>query len=122
MSSASSSPNTFTFGAPPANNVAGSGDPVQIFYASLRPTLLSYGEPFTMSAITSTNVAKLSISYDGVSLTLSQSAPGQWQASLPFTLIGSPSPAGTITLSLTAAKLDGRQTSVSIPVTIASRR
>lgn len=99
-----------------------SGDGVQIFYAKLTPTLLSYGQPVTVTAITSSSVARVSLSYNGVSLSLTQSEPGQWQATLPFTLIGNPPPNGTISLSLTATKADGTQAAINIPVTVAPQR
>ncbi len=115
-------PNTFTYGSPPLSNSASSGDGVQIFYASLTPTVLCYGQPVTVTAITSSSVAHVSLSFNGVSLSLTQSEPGQWQATLPFTLIGNPPPTGTISLSLTATKADGTQAAINIPVTVAPQR
>lgn len=114
----SGAPHTFTYGAPPANNTAGSGDPAQIYYVTLTPTQLAYGQPVTVTAITSTNVSQLSLAYNGVTLSLSQSEPGQWQATLPFTLITSPAPSGLISLSLIASKADGTQVFLPIPVTV----
>lgn len=113
--------NTFVYGAPPNSNLAGATDPAQIYYVYFTPTQLTYGQPITITAITSSNIAQLSLSYNGVSLSLPQSEPGQWQATLPFTLIGTPSPTGSISLSLIAAKADGTQTSISIPVTVTSQ-
>jgi hypothetical protein len=113
--------NTFTYGAPPESNVASSSDPARIYYVTLTPTVLTYGQAVTITAITSTNVVQLSLAYNGVSLSLLESAPGQWQATLPFTLIGNPTPPGPITLSLIASKADGSQMSIPIPVTIAQQ-
>lgn len=112
----------FSYGAPPTVNSAGSADPAQIFYVTFRPTRLKYGEPFILTAITTTNVAQLSLSYNGVSVSVPQNGSGQWQATLPFTLIANPAPTGTVTLSLTASKADGTQTSITIPVTIAPQQ
>ncbi len=114
-------PNTFTYGAPPSSTSTTTGDGVQIYYAKLMPTLLIYGQPVTVTAITSSNVARVSLSYNGVSLSVTRSGPGQWQATVPFTLIGNPPPSGTISLSLTATKGDGTQAVIAIPVTVAAQ-
>jgi hypothetical protein len=111
-------PNTFTYGAPPSVNSAGIADPPKIFYVTFTPNVLSYGEAFQLTTLTTTNVSQLSLSYNGVSLSIPQLGPGQWQATLPFTLIGNPPPLGTIALTLTAAKPDGTQASIAIPVMI----
>lgn len=116
----SAASNTFVYGSQPTSNVASAADPVQIFYVNFSPTLLSYGQPFSLAAITSTNATQLSLSYNGVSVSLPQVGPGQWGTTLPFTLIGNPAPPGRISLSLIASKADGTQTSIPIPVTIAS--
>lgn len=113
--------NTFTYGTQPPSNVASSGDPVKIYYVTFTPTLLSYGQPFSVTATTSTNVAQVSLSYNGVAVSVAQTGPGQWSATLPFTLIGTPAPTGTISLLLTASKTDGSQTTLPIPVTVASQ-
>lgn len=110
--------NTFTFGSPPPNNYASSGDALQIFYATFSPTVLAYGKPFNLTAVTTSNVARLSLSYNAVSLSIPQAGPGQWQGTLPFTLIGQPAPSGVISLSLIASKADGTQATIAIPVTI----
>jgi type II secretory pathway component GspD/PulD (secretin) len=113
--------NTFTFGAPPASNIAGTADTPVIYYITLAPTLVRYGTPIQVSAITSTNVSQLALSYGGVSTTLSESGPGEWQGTFPFTLVGTPARAGPIMLVLTASKSDGSSVTRNIPVTVVSQ-
>lgn len=114
--------NTFTYGSPPAANFSPAGNGAEIYYARLAPTLLSYGQPISVTAITSANVARMSLSYNSVSLSLTQSGPGRWEATLPFTLIGTPSPIGAISLSLAATTGDGTQTAIAIPVTVVAQK
>lgn len=110
--------NTFTFGSPPTSNFAAPSDAVRIYYATLSPTLLNYGKPVNIVVITSTNVTQVSLAYNGISISVPQAGPGQWQGSVPFTLIGQPAPSGTISLSLLATKPDGTQAMIPVPVTI----
>ncbi len=113
--------NVYTFGSPPPNNFAGPGDGVQIFYASLSPTIVSYGTPVTITAITTSNVSALTLSYNGVQTSIAQTGAGQWSATLPFTLVGLPEPNATIQLSLTATKSDGTSSVIPIPVSVVAR-
>lgn len=117
-SSAFTQGTTFTFGSPPPNNAAGPGDAVRIYYATATPMVLSYGKPLTIFVITSSNVTQLTLAYNGVSLTVPQTGPGQWQGTIPFTLVGNPARGGNIALSLVAARADGTQAMIPVPVTI----
>ncbi len=121
MPSAFAQANVFTFGSPPPNNFAGPGDAVQIFYASLSPTIVSYGTPVTLNAITTSNVNALTLSYNGVQTSIAQSGAGQWSATFPFTLVGLPVPNATIQLTLTASKSDGTSAVIPIPVSVVAR-
>jgi type II secretory pathway component GspD/PulD (secretin) len=121
MPSAFSQANIFTFGSPPPNNFAGPGDGVQIFYAALSPTIVSYGTPITVTAITTSNVNSLTLSYNGVQTSIAQVGAGQWSATIPFTLVGLPVPNATVQLSLTASKSDGTSSVIPIPVSVVSR-
>jgi hypothetical protein len=121
LPSAFAQTNVFTFGSPPPNNFAGPGDGVQIFYASLSPTIVSYGTPITVTAITTSNVNAMTLSYNGVQTSIAQSGAGQWSATIPFTLVGLPEPNATIQLSLTATKSDGTSTAIPIPVSVVAR-
>lgn len=121
MPSAFAQANVFTFGSPPPNNFASSGDSVQIFYASLSPTVVSYGTPITVTAITTSNVNAVTLSYNGIQTSIAQSGAGQWSATIPFTLVGLPVPNATIQLSLTASKNDGTSSVIPIPVSVVAR-
>ena len=102
--------------APDADNarcVMARGDAVQIFYASLSPTIVSYGTPVTVDALT--------LSYNGVQTSIRSSGAGQWSATFPFTLVGLPVPNATIELTLTASKNDGTSATIPIPVSVVSR-
>jgi hypothetical protein len=113
--------NVFVFGSPPPNNFAAPGDSVQIFYASLSPTIVSYGTPVTVNAITTSNVDAVTLSYNGVETSILSSGAGQWSATFPFTLVGLPVPNATIQLTLTARKNDGTSAVIPIPVSVVSR-
>ena len=121
MPSAFAQANTFVFGSPPPNNFAAAGDSVQIFYVSLSPTVVSYGTPVTINAITTSNVNNVTLSYNGVQASIAQSGAGQWAATFPFTLVGLPVPNATIQLTLTASKNDGTSSVIPIPVSVVSR-
>jgi hypothetical protein len=121
MPSAFAQANTFVFGSPPPNNFAAPGDAVQIFYVSLSPTVVSYGTPVTLNAITTSNVNSATLSYNGVQTSIAQSGAGQWAATFPFTLVGLPVPNATIQLTLTASKSDGTSSIIPIPVSVVSR-
>ncbi|HLI95780.1 MAG TPA: hypothetical protein VKT72_06800, partial [Candidatus Baltobacteraceae bacterium] len=114
-------PKTFAYGSMPNSNSATPTDPPIIYYAKLSPTLLSYGTPIQFSAVTSPNIARLTLSYSGVSTSVLQTGAGSWQGTFPFTLVGTPGSAGPIQLTLTAIKADGTSTSISIPVTLTAR-
>lgn len=111
--------NEFTYGSQPASNAAAASDAPKIYYATFTPTLLSYGAPVQLSAITSTNVSQLTLSYNGVTTSIGRTGAGQWQAAFPFTLVGEPSPKGVIALTLTATTPDGTSAAITIPVTLA---
>ena len=116
--SAFAATNLFTYGQPPTNNYAGPTDPVKIFYATFTPTVLRNGAPVRFSAVTTTNVARLTIGYQGFQTQIAQSAPGQWQSAYNFSAAGlTPGQTG-IALTVTAARLDGASSSIQIPVNI----
>jgi len=62
-------------------------DPVQIFYAMFSPTVLRNGAPVRFSAVTTTNVARLTIGYQG-SRRRSRDRAGQWQSAYNFSAAG----------------------------------
>jgi type II secretory pathway component GspD/PulD (secretin) len=116
--SAFAATNVFTYGQPPSNNYAGPTDPVQIFYATFAPTVLRNGAPVRFSAVTTTNVSRLTIGYHGFQTQIAQTAPGQWQSSYNFSATGLTSGQTGVALALTATRLDGASSSIQIPVSI----
>lgn len=110
--------NVFAYGSEPPSNDAGAADPPKIYYAVLSPTILTYGTPVQINVTTSTNVAQLSLRYNGVATSISQIAPGKFTGTFPFTLVGTPGPTGPIVLILTANKADGTSATLPVPVTI----
>jgi type II secretory pathway component GspD/PulD (secretin) len=112
--------NVFTFGSAPQNNFAKPTDAVQIFYATLSPTVVSNGTQVRVAVITTSNAAAVKLQIGIQSISLSQIAPGQWQGTFPFPLGTAPIGQGTMTLSLTASRSDGPSGTISIPVSIAA--
>ena len=117
LPSAFAQANTFVFGAPPASTYAGPGDPPQIFYVTLSPTAFTPSTTVRISAITTTNVQRLSIASGSSSITLSPASPGTWQGIFSANVLGLPPSATSLRLLLTASRNDGQ--SASIPITVA---
>ncbi|MEO6989929.1 MAG: hypothetical protein ABI346_00150, partial [Candidatus Baltobacteraceae bacterium] len=119
LPSAFAQTNTFTYGQAPQNNFAGPNDSVQIFYATFTPTVVRAGTTVTLAALTTSNVAKLTLGYGGFSTQIAQGGPGKWLASFALSAMGlPPAPAG-VSLTLVASRLDGASTSIAIPVSVA---
>jgi hypothetical protein len=110
--------NTFTYGQPPQNNFAGPSDAVQIFYATLSPTVLRNGTPVKVAAVTTTNVNKVTIGYGGFTTQIAQNGPGKWLSTYTFSTAGLPVPPATVPLTLIASRLDGTSATITIPVSI----
>ena len=113
--------NVFTYGAAPQSNFAKPSDPVQIFYATLSPTVLANGASVHVAAVTTTNVATVKLQIGSQNLGLSQIAPGQWQATFPFPAAAVPVGQTAVTLSMTANRGDGASATVPIPVNVTAR-
>ena len=112
--------NVFTYGAPPQNAFAGPGDAPRIFYASLAPTLLSAGTLVTISAITTTNVRKVTLGTPGMTTALSRVGPSTWQGSFAFNAGMAQGQRGVL-LQLRALRADGTAAQIVIPVTLLDR-
>lgn len=110
--------NVFTYGQAPQNNYAASSAPAQIFTVRMTPTVLQGATPVTLSAITTTNVKSLMLSYGQVKIPISQTSPGVWQGSFNFQTSGSLR--GSTALVLSGTKDDRSTVTLSIPVTIAN--
>ena len=109
---------TFTYGAAPSDTFAGPHDPVQIFYASFSPTQLHSGTLVRVSAITTTNVNRITVGYGGYATQLAPTTPGQWQAAFNFIPGDIPMGTSAVSLTLTAYRADGASTNIAIPVTL----
>ena len=108
--------NVFTYGQAPASNYARDVDPAKIFYVQFSPTVIRNNTSVTVSAITSTNVKRLTVTYGQLQTQIPSTSPGVWQSSYNFNTGGALS--GQTTLTLTAYKNDGTFATVTIPVTI----
>jgi type II secretory pathway component GspD/PulD (secretin) len=116
--SAFAATNVFTYGQPPSNNYAGPTDAVQIFFAKFSPTVLRNGAPVNFTAVTTTNVSRLTIGYQGFQTQIAQTSPGQWQSSYNFSAAGlTPGQTG-VALTVTATRLDGASSSIQIPISV----
>ena len=111
--------NVFTFGSAPQSNFARPGDPVQIFYATLSPTVVSNATPVRIAAVTSSNANTVKLQVGTQTISLVQTGAGQWQAAFPFPLSAAPVGQSTLQLSLVASRSDGTSATVPIPVNIA---
>ena len=87
-----------TFGSAPQSNFAKPNDPVQIFYATLSPTVVSNGTSVHVAAVTTTNASSVKLQVGTQTIGLSRSRYGQWQATFPFP--GRASPSVKLTLDL----------------------
>jgi hypothetical protein len=80
--------------------------------------VLRNGAPVHFTAVTTTNVSRLTIGYQGFQTQIAQTAPGQWQSSYNFSAAGlTPGQTG-VALTVTATRLDGGASSIQIPVSV----
>jgi type II secretory pathway component GspD/PulD (secretin) len=112
--------NVFTFGSPPQSNFARPSDPVQIFYATLSPTVVSDGTPVRIAVVTTTNVTTVRLNVGSQGVSLKQTGAGQWQATFQFPLSAVPTGQTTTSTSLVASRNDG--TSATVPIPISANR
>jgi type II secretory pathway component GspD/PulD (secretin) len=108
--------NVFTFGSAPQSNFAKPTDPVQMFYATLSPTLVSNGTSVHVAAVTTTNATTVKLQIGTQSIGLSQTGAGQWQATFPFPRAALPPGQSAIAASLVASRADG--TSATVPISM----
>ncbi len=110
--------NEFHYGRAPTNTYAAPGDPPQIFYALFSPTVLQNGAQVTVSVITTTNIARVSIGYGSYLTSLTQIAPDKWQSAFAFNATSFPFGMPNVSLTLWAYRQDGTAATVQIPVSI----
>ena len=112
--------NVFTFGSAPQSNFAKATDPVQIFYATLSPTVLSNGASVHVAAVTTTNTTTVKLQVGTQTIGLGQTGAGKWQATFPFPLGAVPVGQTSISMSLVASRSDGTSATVPVPVNVAT--
>ncbi len=110
--------NVFSYGSAPASTFAGATDPAQIFAATFAPTTVRNGTPVHFTAVTTTNVVRVSVAYPGFETVISQTAPGRWDSSYNFTASGLGPGGGPAQLTVTASRLDGASTALKIPIVV----
>jgi type II secretory pathway component GspD/PulD (secretin) len=108
--------NVFTFGSAPQSNFAKPADPVQIYYATLSPTLVANGTSVRVAAITTTNATTVKIQIGSQTVSLARTGPGQWQGVFPFPAGAVPAGQSTVQTVLVAGRGDG--TSASVPIAL----
>ena len=110
--------NVFVFGSPPSNTYAGPGDAPQIFYAMLQPTLLSPSATVRVSAITTTNVQRVTVSNGSASVNLTSLSPGTWQEAFPASELGLSTLSANLQIVLTAFRSDGQSSRIPITASV----
>jgi len=120
LPSAFSQTNVYTYGQAPQNNYAAPNAAPQIFYVQVAPSVVKNGDPMTISAITTTNVAKLTFGPNSLlpMASLQSVGPGQWQGTFPFSAAGLPMGQTTVNLTLTATTGMGSTVALPIPLSL----
>jgi len=111
--------NVFTFGSQPQSNFAKPTDPVQIFYATLSPTVVANGTSVRVALVTTTNATSVKLQVGNQSFGLSQTGAGQWQATFPFPAAAAPVGQTSVTVTVVASRSDGTSATVPIQVNVA---
>ncbi|MEA2784359.1 MAG: ral secretion pathway protein [Candidatus Eremiobacteraeota bacterium] len=110
--------NVYVYGSPPPNTYAAPGDAPQIFYASLSPTVVAPNTTVRVSAITTTNVQRLTIGTGNTNIALARIGTGTWQGVFAANALGLAPTATSIQLSLIASRNDGQSATIPIPVSL----
>jgi hypothetical protein len=122
LPSAFSQTNVYTYGQAPQNNFAQPNAAPQIFYVQVSPSVVRNGQTMTISAITSTNVAKLAFGPNTIlpMASLQSIGAGQWSSTFSFSAAGLPIGQPNVTLTLTATTNLGGTVSLPIPMSLVS--
>ncbi len=120
LPSAFAQTNVFTFGSPPQSNFAKPTDPVQIFFATLSPTVVANGTSVRVAVVTTTNATALKLQIGTQTIGFSQTGLGQWQATFPFPLAAVPVGQTAVSALLVATRSDGSSASVPVPLNVAT--
>lgn len=115
------SPGAYVFGRRPAVlPVSGPNDPPRIIFAQVAPQLIKSGTPISLEAVTTPNVTRLVVQLGVGTISMHQSAPGLWDATVPFSVPKTQSTQMTsirIPAVLTASRIDGVAASLTVPLT-----
>ncbi len=106
------------YGQPPQNTYAAPGDAPQIFYATLSPTVLTPNATVRISAVTTTNVQRVTIGTGNTNIALASLGTGSWQGVFSANALGLPPTATNVQLSLVASRNDGQSASIPVPVAL----
>ena len=110
--------NVFTYGSPPPNTFAGPADAPQIFYVQLSPTVLTANATVRVSAVTTTNVQRVTIGAGNNNVSLGSLGKGIWQGVFSASVLNVLPSATNVQLTLIAARNDGQTASIPIPVSM----
>jgi hypothetical protein len=110
--------NVYVYGSPPPNTFAAPGDAPQIFYAMFSPTVLARNSNVRVSAITTTNVQRVTVGTGNTNVALSSLGTGIWQGVFAASVLNLPPTATNVQLTLIAARNDGQSASIPIPVSL----
>jgi type II secretory pathway component GspD/PulD (secretin) len=113
------SPGAFVYGQRPASlPTSGPHDAPRIFYASATPQLVGQGTTISIEAVTTPNVARVTVQLGAANVSLTASAPGRWDATVPFSMPNTSQMTPQSLAVLSAARADGVATSITIPLTL----
>ena len=115
--------NVYTYGQAPQNNYADPQAPPQIFFAQVQPTVVKNGQSITISAITTTNVTRLTFGTTATNAqaSLAKIGSGQWQSTFNFSTAGVSAAQGNIQMTLSAYTNLGAIASVPIPLSLVNQ-
>jgi hypothetical protein len=112
-------PNAFVYGQRPAAlPLAGPHDAPRIFYASATPQLVQQGTTISLEAVTTPNITRVTVQLGAENVSLNQSAPGFWDATVPFSMPSTSQMTPQALAVLSAVRADGVSTNITIPLTL----
>lgn len=120
LPSAFSQTDAYTYGSAPQNNYATPQQPPQIYYVQVQPTVVANGQNMVISAITSTNVSRLTFGQSALDpqVSLSRIGPGKWRATFTFSSAGVTALQGNVQMSLNAYTPLGATAALPIPLSL----
>ncbi len=98
--------------------LAGPRDLPRILHASVSPQLVRAGTTIEIEAITTPNVTRVDVQLGAATISLAQSAPGVWSASVPFSMPNTSQMTPHALAVLSAVRADGVAAGMTIPLTL----